>query len=64
MKLLGKLTGTIYPDGYDKSKIQECCTCIPDDKANDKRFIELHHQSDLLVCINCLGCPAAKQNCV
>jgi hypothetical protein len=62
MKLLGKFTKTIYPDGYDKSKIHECCTQIPDDKANDEEFVNNHHVKDLMDCVRCFGCPEAAKS--
>ena len=62
MKRLGKFTGTIYPDNYDKHKIWECCTQIPDDKANDEDFINEHHVRDLMDCMRCFGCPMAMQS--
>ena len=62
MTRLGKFTGTVYPDGYNTSKIQECCTQIPDDKAGDDQFIDDHHIKDLMDCMRCMGCPAAMQS--
>ena len=62
MKLLGKFTKTIYPSDYDKSKINECCTQISDDNADDEEFINQHHVRDLMDCVRCFGCPAAMQS--
>ena len=59
MKRLGKFTKTIYDESYDFSQCPECCTCISDEQANDKEFIDQHHLKDLQDCIRCFGCPAA-----
>lgn len=61
MTRLGKFTGRIYTGKYDFSQCPECCTIIPDDKANDEAFINIHRAGDLLDCLRCLGCPAAKE---
>lgn len=62
MKRLGKITKTIYPDGYDFSQCPECCTLISDEDAENEEFIATKHLTDLIDCIGCLGCPAAKNN--
>lgn len=60
MTRLGMFTKTIYPDGYDTSKIRECCVVIPDDKADDESYINSKSMEASLQCVTCLGCPAAK----
>ena len=60
MKRLGKFTKTIYDENYDFSNCPECCTLITDEQANDEKFINKHHIKDLMDCVRCLGCSAAK----
>ncbi len=60
MKRLGKFTKTIYDETFDFSKCPECCTQITDEQANDESFLEDKHMKDLLDCVRCFGCPAAK----
>ena len=55
MSRLGKFTGHIYDDNYDFSNCSECCTIIPIEK-----FISERRVKDLLSCMSCFGCPAAK----
>lgn len=64
MSRLGKFTGHIYDDNYDFSNCSECCTIIPRDIEKDEeqleKFISERRVKDLLSCMSCFGCPAAK----
>lgn len=60
MKRLGKFTMRIYDEDYDFSKCPECCTQITDEQAEDEEFVRKRHIGDLMGCLRCLGCPAAK----
>lgn len=60
MKRLGKFTMRIYDENYDFSKCPECCTQITDEQAKDEEFVSKHHIKDLMDCLRCLRCPAAK----
>lgn len=60
MKRLGMFTKTIYDEDYDFSQCPECCSLISDEQAKDDNFIGKHHVNDLMKCVTCFGCPAAK----
>ena len=62
MKRLGKYTGRVYNEDYDFSNCQECCTCITDEQATDREFIESHHLKDIMECTLCHGCPTAQND--
>ena len=62
MKRLGKFTGQVYDQAdFENGKIHECATLITDDQANDEKFIEEHHLTDLMACVKCFGCPEAQR---
>lgn len=61
MPRLGKFTGKIYQEDYDFSNCPECCVCITDEEVKDDTFISAHHVKDLMDCVKCFGCPAAKR---
>lgn len=61
MKRLGKFTGKIYDDNYNFELCPECCVCISDDEAENDSFLSERHNKDLLECLNCMSCPAAKR---
>ena len=61
MKRLGKYTGKIYEDDYNFELCPECCVCISDDDAKNENYISERHNKDLLGCISCMGCPAARR---
>lgn len=58
---LGKFTGTLYQDDYDFESCPECCVCLSDDQANNEDFLSERHAKDILDCISCMGCPAARR---
>lgn len=66
MKRLGKFTRTIYDDSYDYSKCPECCAFIPSSIENDAErldeYVSQRRLGDLVDCIECRGCPAAKNS--
>lgn len=57
---LGKFTGRIYDENYDFSNCPECCVCITKEQAEDEAFVSAQHIKDLMDCLTCMGCPAAK----
>lgn len=60
MKRLGKFSGKIY-DEDDIEYMLECCRIIPDDKINDKGYIDDMHIKDLLFCEQCMSCPRSRK---
>lgn len=60
MSRIGKFTGTVYPDDYDFSSCPECCTCVSEEKTKDEVFTSSLRAKNLIDCLSCMGCPAAK----
>ena len=55
MKRIGKLTGRIYDESVDLSKIGECCLVVTDETLLNSEAARLALSRD--ECSSCRGCP-------
>lgn len=60
MPRLGKFTSTIYDDNYDFSNCPECCVVLSATQLNDSDLIAELKAKNILDCLTCHGCPAAR----
>lgn len=60
MRRVGNFTGKIYDADYDFAHCPECCTMISEDQLSNEGFLQNLRQNNILKCLSCAGCPAAR----